>query len=118
MAKKLRELRYQMGLTVIDLGKIVGLSQAQVSRLETGEQGFRSATLLGFAKALKVPPAYFLGGNLTATKGGPMSHLQGCGLAPSKQLRSALRDRRFLAFMEKCAKVSVGKMDVLTKALC
>ena len=34
----------------------VGISQAQVSRLENGQQGFRSGTLVKLAKALKVSP--------------------------------------------------------------
>ena len=38
------------------LGKKVGISQAQVSRLENGQQGFRSGTLVKLARALKVPP--------------------------------------------------------------
>jgi transcriptional regulator with XRE-family HTH domain len=118
MAQRLRGLRYQVGLSTIKLGKKVGLSPSQISRLETGYEGLCITTLQRLARALNVPPAYFLGGNLTTAKGGLTSHLQACGLAPSKQLLSALRDRRFLAFMERCARVPVGKVDVLTKAFC
>ena len=32
------------------------MSQAQISRLENGQQGFRSGALVKIAKALKVPP--------------------------------------------------------------
>jgi hypothetical protein len=64
-----------------------------------------------------VPPAYFLGGSLTAAQVGLEGQLQTSGLAPSKQLISALRDRRFLAFMHKCSSLSVGKMNELTRAL-
>ena len=32
------------------------ISQAQISRLQNGQQGFRSGTLVKLAKSLKVPP--------------------------------------------------------------
>jgi len=51
-----KALRKELGLTTTDLAKKVGVSQAQVSRLENGQQGFRSGTLVKIAKALKVPP--------------------------------------------------------------
>ena len=51
-----KALRTELGLTTTDLAKKVGISQAQISRLENGQQGFRSGTLVKIAKALKVPP--------------------------------------------------------------
>jgi transcriptional regulator with XRE-family HTH domain len=42
-------------MTTTDLAAKVGISQAQISRLENGQQGFRSETLVKIAKALKVP---------------------------------------------------------------
>ena len=51
-----RELRTQLSITTTGLAKKVGISQAQISRLENGQQGFRSGTLVKIAKALKVPP--------------------------------------------------------------
>lgn len=51
-----RTLRSDLRLTTTDLADKVGISQAQVSRLENGQQGFRSDTLIRIAKALKVPP--------------------------------------------------------------
>jgi transcriptional regulator with XRE-family HTH domain len=48
--------RTELGLTTTQLAAKVGVSQAQVSRLENGQQGFRSPTLVKLAKALKVPP--------------------------------------------------------------
>ncbi len=51
-----RAIRKDLGITTTQLGKKVGISQAQISRLETGQQGFRSGTLVKIAKALKVPP--------------------------------------------------------------
>ena len=51
-----KDLRTELGMTTTDLAKKVGISQAQISRLENGQQGFRSGTLVKIAKALKVPP--------------------------------------------------------------
>ncbi len=51
-----RTLRSDLGQTTTDLADKVGISQAQVSRLENGQQGFRSDTLIRIAKALKIPP--------------------------------------------------------------
>ena len=51
-----RTIRTELGMTTTDLAKKVGISQAQISRLENGQQGFRSGTLVKIAKVLKVPP--------------------------------------------------------------
>jgi len=51
-----KALRAESGLTTTRLAEKVGISQAQISRLENGQQGFRSGTLVRIAKALKVPP--------------------------------------------------------------
>jgi transcriptional regulator with XRE-family HTH domain len=53
-------MRESRGLTTVTLGRKVGLSQAQISRLENGKQGFRSTTIQRLAEALGVPPYYFL----------------------------------------------------------
>ncbi len=50
-----KNLRSQLGMTTTDLAKKVGISQAQISRLENGQQGFRSGTLVKIAKVLRVP---------------------------------------------------------------
>lgn len=52
----LRALRTELGMTTTDLARKVGISQAQVSRLENGLQGFRSGTVVKLANVLKVPP--------------------------------------------------------------
>ncbi len=51
-----KAIRAEIGLTMTRLAEKAGISQAQISRLENGQQGFRSATLVRIAKALKVPP--------------------------------------------------------------
>jgi len=56
---RVSKLREQQGLTTTALAKRVGISQAQISRLENGKQGFRSQTLAKIAHALGVKPGYF-----------------------------------------------------------
>ncbi len=51
-----RAIRKELGMTTTDLGRKIGISQAQISRLECGQQGFRSDVVLRMAKAIKVPP--------------------------------------------------------------
>ena len=51
-----KAIRIELGLTTAALGKKAGISQAHVSRLENGRQGFRLGSLVKLAKALKVPP--------------------------------------------------------------
>ena len=53
---RVRAIRKELGLTTTTLAKKVRISQAQISRLENGRQGFRSGTLVRIANALKVPP--------------------------------------------------------------
>ena len=104
IGRKIRELRSKMGLTTVTLAKKVKLSQAQVSRLENGLQGFRSATLLKFSKVLGVPPIYFfVEGEETSTLK-VAEELADYGLTPSRGLRKALANPAFLRFAEKCAK--------------
>jgi transcriptional regulator with XRE-family HTH domain len=72
-----------MGLTTVTLAKKVRLSQAQVSRLEIGLQGFRSATLIRFARVLGVPPSYFFVAGEDASAGRVAKEMETLGLAPS-----------------------------------
>jgi ribosome-binding protein aMBF1 (putative translation factor) len=48
----LSRAREKRGMTTTEIAKKIGISQAQVSRLENGKQGFRSYLLPRFAKAL------------------------------------------------------------------
>ena len=104
IGKKIRELRSKMGLTTVTLAKKVRLSQAQVSRLENGLQGFRSATLLKFSKVLGVPPIYFFVEGEEASVSKVAAELEGTGLTATKNLRKALCNPAFLRFAEQCAK--------------
>ncbi len=60
IGRRVHELMKQRGATIISLGKAVGISQAQVSRLQNGLQGFRSTTLFKIALALGVEPSELL----------------------------------------------------------
>ena len=88
---KIRELRSKMGLTTVTLARKVKLSEAQVSRLENGLHGFRSATLIKFAKAFSVSPDYFFakgkGKKTSASK--VAEELEGYGLIPRRNPRKA-----------------------------
>ncbi len=57
---RLTRLREARGLTTVSLGHKVGLSQAQISRLENGKQSFRSTTMIRITGALGVPLFYLL----------------------------------------------------------
>jgi transcriptional regulator with XRE-family HTH domain len=59
---KVARLRKEQELTSAQLAERCGLSQPQISRLENGKQGFRSATLGRIAAALGVTPGYFFDG--------------------------------------------------------
>jgi len=62
IGSKVRTARQAKRLTTIQLAEMVGISQAQISRLEMGKQGFRTSTLTRIANALEYPPSYFLNG--------------------------------------------------------
>ena len=51
---RVRDLRTAREMTTTELAKKVGITQAQISRLEQGQQGWRSITLEKAAKALGV----------------------------------------------------------------
>ena len=113
IGRKIRELRSRMGLTTVTLAKKVRLSQAQVSRLENGLQGFRAGTLQKFAKALNVPTMYFfVEGEGTATAR-TAKELKGRRLEMSRGLRQALANAAFLHFMERRAKTYLGNRGKL-----
>ena len=60
LGQRIRELRKERGACSIRLGKAIGKSPAQISRLETGVQGVRSSVLLRLARALGVEPRELL----------------------------------------------------------
>lgn len=111
IGRKVRDLRLKLGLGVVDLAKKAKVSQGQVSRLENGQQGFRSATLLRFAKALGVPPIYFFTDQEHFPIGKVAEELETYGLSPTKRLRKALTDPLFLRFVEDAATLFEADKD-------
>ncbi len=60
IGKKVQELRKARGMNSIEFARRLNLSQAQVSRLENGVQGFRSAVLGRICDVLGVEPITLL----------------------------------------------------------
>jgi len=119
IAKKIKELRTQMGISGPELAQKVGVTQAQISRLENGLQGFRADTLLRFAKAFGVPPVYFFVDGTEAQTNEVIEELRGKGANPSKTLQKALANPAYLRFLEKCAEIFVEdpmKLDDMDRA--
>ena len=63
MGVRITKRREELNMTTTRLAELVGISQAQISRLENGRQGVRSAVLFRLSKALDVPPCYFVMGD-------------------------------------------------------
>ena len=101
---RVSKLREQQGLTTTELAKRVGISQAQISRLENGKQGFRSATLVRIAQALGVRPAHFW----TDEEGEPAYGATG-------ELGKALARPEFRDVMEKAARAYLKRPAVLSE---
>lgn len=124
IGERVRQLRTRMGLTTISLARKMGISQAQISRLENGLQGFRSATLNRFAKVLGVPAIYFYLGSHSAVTQQAEKELKKQHIEMSGALRKAMGNAAFLRFLEKCAKAygkkkgSLEAMETAVKRFC
>ncbi len=57
---RVTRLRETRNLSTTGLARKVGISQAQISRLENGKQNFRSPVLLKIAEALDLPVFYLV----------------------------------------------------------
>lgn len=62
LAQRLKSARQIAGLTQNELGKIVGVSQAAIQKIETG-RALTSTRLIEIAKALNVSPEWLSNGN-------------------------------------------------------
>jgi len=103
---RVMRLRDRMGLTTTELATKVGMSQAQISRLENGKQGFRSHTLAKISEALGVKPIYFFvedGEVSTADVIRESGDLYGPGVPD--ELKEALGSPRFKRFVVKSARI-------------
>jgi transcriptional regulator with XRE-family HTH domain len=61
IGKAVKETRLKLGMTMTKFAKKVGVSQAQISRLEDGQQGFRTKTMQKIAEALGIPVVIYFG---------------------------------------------------------
>ncbi len=52
----IKAIRSERGVAASDFAGAVGMSQEEIDRLESGEEGFRSATLIKIAYVLNIPP--------------------------------------------------------------
>ena len=104
VGERMQTLRKAKGLSTTELADLIGMSQAQVSRLETGRQGFRSATLFKIAKALDVEPYYLYMGE------GP--EMPAYGIMKSPRLRRALQSAEFTDLAEKLAEFFLSRKQV------
>ena len=114
IGRKIGELRVKLGITTTQLAKRVGISQAQISRLENGKQGFRSKTLDRIANALGVKPMYFFmerEGPGRAADAAPVYGLEAGGV-----LVEALRSPDFVQVAERLAKAYFEKKDAFHAA--
>jgi transcriptional regulator with XRE-family HTH domain len=100
IGRRVQTLRKRRGLTMRELAGRTGLSQGQVSRLENGRQGFRSATLMRVAEALGVRPYHLYLPKVEGEPGG--ARPEGARLPVA--LRGALRQPDFVALIESMAK--------------
>ncbi len=100
IGKKVSGLREKLDMTTTELARRVGISQAQISRLENGKQGFRSNTLARISKALGVKPIYFFIDDSTRAvkEGAPIYGLEAGG-----DLVEALRSPEFVGVAERVA---------------
>ena len=107
---RMARLREERGMTTTALARRVGISQAQISRLENGKQGFRSGTLVRIAEALGVKPIYFFleqgAGEGAAGEGSPVY-----GLAAGGELVEALRSAEFVQLADMIAEAFFHKKD-------
>jgi transcriptional regulator with XRE-family HTH domain len=62
MAKRIKDLRLEKGLTLEQVGKIVGVGKSTVRKWETGMiANMKRDKIASLSKALGVPPSYLLG---------------------------------------------------------
>lgn len=87
VGRRVREIRTYRGLTLTALAGLAGMSQANLSRIEHGQQGVsRKRTLERLAAALRVAPSELTGAPFAATGDEPQQQ------AAIDRLRAVLRD--------------------------
>ena len=113
---KIAKLRAKLNLTTTELAQMVGISQAQISRLENGKQGFRSATLAKISTALNVSPVYFFMDDGDDGITGKVSQAAAIyGAVAHPRLADALKSPHFLAAAEKMADAYIDERPAFRK---
>jgi len=105
IGNRMRAIREEKGLISTDLAQMVGMSQAQISRLENGKQGFRSATLHKIADALKVKAVFLINGEQKASPASMVRDVSFYGPGMPKEVVEALSSAKYEAFLMKSVKI-------------
>lgn len=61
IGQRIKDARTYKGMTMEELGKIIGVRRATISRYESGEIGVNSPKIEAIAAALDVTPGYLMG---------------------------------------------------------
>lgn len=72
IGNRIREARKDAGMTQMELGSHLGLTQGMINKIETGQSAITLTNLFKLAEVLNRPLAYFLGigvGELSAEEG-------------------------------------------------
>lgn len=105
---RIKKRRLEIGATLEDVGKIVGVSKATVLRWESGEiENVRLDKIEALAKALKISPAYIMG-----WEDEPETQK-----APPENPNGAMEDAMRKAFLEGASRLSEGRKIQLLEFL-
>lgn len=61
IGQRIKQTRMNKGMTMEELGKIIGVRRATISRYESGEIGVNGPKIEAIAAALDVTPGYLMG---------------------------------------------------------
>lgn len=105
IANRVRAARAKLGLTTTDLAETIGMSQAQISRLENGMQGFRSGTLHKIADALHVSARFLVAGDHKTSPASVIKEPEFYGPGMPKEVVTALQSEGYRKFLMKSVKI-------------
>ena len=106
IGERVRTIRKAKGITTTELAQMVGMSQAQISRLENGKQGYRSATLSKIANALHAKVPFLIsGGRGQSVSEVVAEEADRYGPGMPKEVITALKSKEYKEFVLKAAKL-------------
>jgi transcriptional regulator with XRE-family HTH domain len=104
IGERVRTICEEKGITTTELAQMVGMSQAQISRLENGLQGFRSATLCKIAGALHAKVPFLISGGRGQSVSEVVADEAGrYGPGMPKEVITALKSKKYKEFVLKAA---------------